>query len=95
MQIHPIKIRIAKIQHVLTVCINNTTLEKKTYFEPDYSESKASLVVTAKPPQRECSPAVCGACLTAAKGSPSSQTVTEHHRLLDPSMNMTGCSIHR
>jgi hypothetical protein len=33
--------------------------------------------------------------LTAAKGSPSSQTVTEHHRLLDPSMNMTGCSIHR
>jgi hypothetical protein len=84
MQIHPIKIRIAKIQHVLTVCINDTTLEKKTYFEPDYSESKASLVVTAKPPQRECSPAECAEPVWPPPRAP---------RRRRPSPNTIGCSI--
>jgi hypothetical protein len=61
------------MQPVLTVCINNTTLEKKAYFEPDYSKSEASPIVAAKPPQRDCSPTedLCGARSTAPKGSPA------------------------
>jgi hypothetical protein len=38
---------------------------------------------------------LCGARSTIAKGSPPSPTVTERHRLLNPSMNTTGCSIRR